>query len=226
MKAKAKTTNQVETTIKSDKDAAYQFAVLRDAGKSIVAWVLNKHPDFAEKVSDETKAHFYDGFTVRFHENNGENVYIKGDTGALILVGNTAKSIAVNGKAMPKVETMPAGAVAYGIHQVQAYTPQQRGMLKTSDPALHSVLQPIATAFNKYASNALADMQKQAKAILDEKAGVVKTREMKLFLDSMTKQFDAWEKQVKNAEKRMDETASPVNFKVARDAFFKAYNAK
>ena len=225
MKAKQNEVTQA-VTIKSEKDAAYQFAVLRDSGRSIVQWLLEKHPDFADNVSDTLKAQLYEGLVTRFHENNGENVYINGDTGALIPIGNTVKAVAVNGKVSPKVTKIPEGAVAYGIHHVQAYTPQQLGMLKAKEPALHSILSPINGAFRKYASNTVGDMQRMAKKIIDEKDGKTQTREMLLFIDSMKKQFDAWDKQVKNAEKRRDDTASSIRYRVARDAFFKAYNAK
>jgi len=226
MKAKQNNTANNAVTIKNEKDAAYQFAVLRDSGRSIVQWILEKHPDFADNVSDTLKAQLYEGLTTRYHENNGENVFIQGDTGTLIPIGNTVKGVACNGKFMPKVEKMPEGAVAYGIHHVLAYTPQQLGMMKSKEPALHSILSPINSSFRKYASNTVGDMQKMAKKIIDEKEGKTQTREMLLFIDSMTKQFDAWDKQVKNAEKRLDDTASSVRYRVARDAFFKAYNAK
>ena len=223
---KAKANQTTDLSVKNEKDAAYQFAVLRDNGRVIVQWLLEKHPDFAENVSDTLKAQLTEGLTTRFHENNGENVYILGDTGALLPIGNTVKSVAVNGKVMPKVEKLPEGAVAYGIHHVQAYTPQQLGMLKTKEPAKHSILSPINIAFRKYASNTIGDMQRMAKKIIDEKEGVTQTRQMIFFIDSITKQFDAWDKQVKNAEKRLDETASPVKYRMAREAFFKAYNSK
>lgn len=226
MKATKQTTPAHDAAPQNEKEAAYRFAVTRDSGRSIVEWMLEKHDDFADKVSDETREQLYEGFATRFHENQGENVYIKGDTGALILAGNTVKATAQNGKVLPRVTTIPAGAVAYGIHHVQAYTPQERGMLKSKDPVLHEILSKIATAFNKYASNTLGDMQRAAAKILAERRGQTQTRQTLEFIQSLDKMFDAMEKRVKNAEKRKDATADAVRFKMARDAFIKTYNAK
>ena len=205
--------------VKNLKDAGYQFAGVGDLSRTIVGFVLEQHPAFAETVTDEVRAALYEGFAVRFHENRGEDVYLKGDMGGLIFAGNTAK--AKGGKA--KVTKIPAGAVCYGVHHVHAYSPQQLGMLKSKDHELHSILSAINNDFRKYASNTLKDMQRKAREMLKEASGEKQTRSMVFFLDSVKSHFDTLDKQVKNAAKRKDETADELRWKSAKEAFFKTY---
>ncbi|MFZ9264722.1 MAG: hypothetical protein ACO222_06130, partial [Polynucleobacter sp.] len=78
--------------------------------------------------------------------------------------------------------------------------------------------------FSKYAHNNLAALKLAARTLLNDG----KTRERtatKHFNDAIEDMFTSFEKRVKVAEARGDETASPVKFKVAVDAFWKAYNA-
>ena len=46
------------------------------------------------------------------------------------------------------------------------------------------------------------------------------------FVDAVVDQFKAWDKSVQVKEHRGDKTADPVKYRMARDAFLKAYNTK
>ena len=76
-----------------------------------------------------------------------------------------------------------------------------------------------------FRSNNLSALKRSANNILsdgkDRERGATKS-----FIDALKEMFDNYDKRVKNAENRGDDSASPVKFRVARDAFWKAYNGK
>jgi len=209
------------------KNAGYEFAGVAAKGRDIAAFVLSIDSGFVDEVKPETKAGLGEGFMLRFHENHGEDVFTKGDTGAVLFIGNTAKARVHGGKVVPRLTDIPAGAVCYGVHHAFALTPQQFGMLKNSDPGQHEILGAIRKKYQKYESNTIKDLQGYARDVVAEANGQpARTRTMVTFLESIGKVFDKWDKQVKNAENRADDTASPVRYRMAREAFFKIYNAK
>ena len=96
--------------------------------------------------------------------------------------------------------------------------------MRESDPAKHAVLKPLRDAFSTYASNSMSDLLTRIKRIVNEG----KTRQRaanKTFTEAMMEAFDAYEKRVRTAHDRKEKDADPVKFRVARDAFWKAYNA-
>jgi hypothetical protein len=111
------------------------------------------------------------------------------------------------------------------LHYCYSFSQQEFGQLKNKDPQLHGIIKLMRDKFSKYASNNLVALKRSANNLLNDG----KERERgatKAFVDALKEMFDAYDKRAKNAENRGDESASPVKFRVARDAFWKAYNAK
>ena len=222
---------QPEITIASLKDAGYKFAGLKATGRAIAQWIMEFDSTFVDaeapsKVNEKTSEGLIEGFTLKFHENFGSNVYqSSGELNQLILIGNTVRSISVGGKMIPPMTSeFPKGAVTYGIHNALAYTPSQFGQLKRTDPVKHSALEPIWSAHKKYVSNAMSDLLKDAREIRDEREGKAKAKRTELiFKESFDNAMDALEKRVKNAEKRKDSTANSALFAVCLAEFRKNY---
>lgn len=220
MKASKQTTkplNSVED-IKSIKDAAYRFVRSNETSTDIARYIVNREPSFPSEVSPELKADLNAGFMLRANELWGQDVYRVGDTGILIKVANS------NDHDYEEKIKEHKGLKQFNVVVAYSVSQQEFGQLKNKDPQEHAVIKAWRDKFSKYAHNNLAALKLAARTILNDG----KTRERTPtahFDDAVTKMFDALEKRVKVAEARGDETASPVKFKVAVDAFWKAYNA-
>ena len=96
------------------------------------------------------------------------------------------------------------GIVCMTINTAMSYSPQEFGKMRESDPAKHAIIRPLRDAFSDYAGNCLRDL----KAAVRRKMAAGQPRQ-----------------RVKTAKDRGDVEADPVKFKLAVDAFWKAYNA-
>lgn len=195
----------------SIQDAGYRFAQSGETMAMIAQYVYGQCPTILDEVPKEIKTQLYAGFQLRKHELTGERFYKIGDGGTYIPLAN-------------KPANDDKGIVAFSINVAMSYTPQEYGKMRESDPAKHAVLKPLRDAFSTYASNSMSDLLTRIKRIVNEG----KTRQRaanKTFEEAMKESFDAFEKRVKTAKDRGDEGADPVKFRVARDAFWKAYNA-
>ena len=216
MKANQTQTQSLE--LKSIKDAAYRFARTSETSTDIARFIMERDPSFPNDVSAELKADLNAGFMLRANELWGQDVYRVGDQGLLIKVANTNDADYAD-----KVKGLK-GLRQYNVTIAYTVSQQEFGQLKNKDPQEHAVIKQWRDKFSKYAFNNLAALKLAARTLLNDG----KTRERtatKHFVEAMTDAFDTFEKRVKNAEARGDETASPVRFKVAVDAFWKAYKA-
>ena len=193
----------VNVAPRSLKDAGYQTAQLGEGRKAIAAYVLEQCPTFLDEVPAETKAELFAGFQLRAHELWGTKTYKVGDTGALI--------------------ESPDGNIALDVNVAMAYTGQAFGKLKDENPALHGLLKQWRERFSKYASNCMADLKTACKRIVNESSPRERSAN-KSFSEAINAMFDALDKRAKVAQGRGDATADPVKFRMARDAFLKAYN--
>jgi hypothetical protein len=216
MNAKTKTAMAVEAIMPRDlKDAAYKFAKTGETSASIARFVMDNDASFPDEVSKELKADLNAGFMLRATELWGDEFYKIGDGGTYIPLGNSI---------VLKNET-PQGSIRVGLSYCFAMSQQEFGQLKNKDPQLHSIVKPMRDKFSKYSHNNIAALKLAARALLNDG----KSRERgatKNFSEALTDMFDAFDKRVKNAEARNDETASPLRFRVAVDAFWSAYNKK
>lgn len=189
---------------RSLKDAGYQTAQLGEGRKAVAAYVLEQCPDFLDNCTAEVKAELFAGFQLRAYELWGTKTYRTGETGALL--------------------EDPKGNIELNVNVAMAYSGQAFGKLKDENPDLHGHLKAIREKFSKYASNCMADLKTACKRILNE--GQTRERAAnKAFDEALKAAFDSLDNRAKTAEARGDTTASQLKFRVARDAFMKAYNA-
>jgi hypothetical protein len=216
MNAKTKTAMAVDAIIPTSiKDAAYKFARAGETSASIARYIVDNDPSFPDEVSKELKADLNAGFMLRATELWGDEFYKIGDGGTYIPMGN---SIVLKNVA-------PEKSIRIGLSYCFAMSQQEFGQLKNKDPQLHGIVKPMRDKFSKYSHNNIAALKLAARALLNDG----KSRERgatKNFTEALTDMFESFDKRVKNAEARSDETASPVQFRVARDAFWSTYNKK
>jgi len=218
MKATAKASADTALTATeptSIKDAAYRFARAGETATHLATYVMGQDPSFPAETSAELKADLYAGFMTRAHELWGQDYFTRGESGVLIKAGNS-----LDGQA-----EYPKGSTTLSLHYCYSFSQQEFGQLKNKDPQLHGLVKLMRDKFSKYASNNLTALKRSAYNILNEG----KTRERgatKAFIQSLTDMFTDYDKRVKNAENRGDDTANPAKFRTARDAFWKVYNAK
>ena len=205
MKAK-QTAVQAMVSPRSLKDAGYQTAQLGEGRTAIAAFVLDKCPTFLDEVPKEVKEELFAGFQLRAYELWGTKTYRMGDTGALL--------------------PDPEGNISVDVNVAMAYTAQAYGQMAKDNPALHAVIGKVRKDFSKYASNAMADLKSACKRLL-KKDEPRERAQNKTFVDALRDTFDSLDKRVKVAQARTlkDDSADPVKYRMARDAFWKTYNA-
>ena len=199
----------------SVKDAAYKFARAGETSASIARYIMDNDASFPDEVSKELKADLNAGFMLRATELWGDQFYKLGDGGTYIPMGNSIelKNVA------------PEKSIRIGLSYCFAMSQQEFGQLKNKDPQLHSIVKPMRDKFSKYAHNNIAALKLAARSLLND--GKTKARTgNKNFVDALTDMFATFDKRVLNAEARLDSTASPINYRMAKDAFWSAYNKK
>lgn len=196
------------TTFSSVRDFGYQQALTGDSLVSQAQYALDNFAGFPEKLADEIKTELYSGYQLRFGENNPSRVYaIINDHYVL------ATEEQIKNKKVEKVEI--------GVAYAYSYSSQEFGKLANTNPALHSLVKSVRDKFSTYASNKLGDLKREAKKILN--SGKTSTRTTLDFTESMTKVFEAQGKSVKVKQDRGDTSANALKYKMAVDAFWKAY---
>ena len=79
--------------------------------------------------------------------------------------------------------------------------------------------------FSKYSHNNIVALKLAARTLLNDGKSKERTGN-KNFVDALIDMFATYDKRVLNAEARLDSTASPINYRMAKDAFWSAYNKK
>ena len=204
MKAK-QTAVQAVVSPRSLKDAGYQTAQLGEGRKAIAQFVLEKCPTFLDDCPKEVKEELFAGFQLRAYEIWGTKTYRTGETGALLEDAN--------------------GNINIDVNVAMAYTAQSYGKLKDENPDLYSLIRQTREKFSKYASNCMADLKTACKRILNENNPRERAAN-KTFAEALKTMFDNMDKRVKVAQAKTmkDDTADPVKYRMAVDAFWKAYN--
>jgi len=207
--SKAKQTQSTEPT--SLEDAGYKFATTGESMLSIARFVWDRCPTILDDVPTEVKAGLFAGFMLKKHELTGDKYYRIGESGTYI---------PLDGKPDDSVK----GVVCMTITTAMSYSPQEFGKMKDSDPARHAIIRPLRDAFSDYAGNNMRQLKSLIRTL--QSAGQPRQRSAnKGFVEAMQAAFDAYEKRVKTAKDRGDNEADPVKYKLAIDAFWKAYRA-
>jgi hypothetical protein len=216
MNAKTKTAMAVDAIMPTSvKDAAYKFARTGETSASIARYIMDNDSSFPEEVSKELKADLNAGFMLRASELWGDEFYKLGDGGTYIPMGNSIelKNVA------------PEKSIRVGLSYCFAMSQQEFGQLKNKDPQLHGIVKPMRDKFSKYSHNNIVALKLAARTLLNDGKSKERTGN-KNFVDALLDMFATYDKRVLNAEARLDSTASPINYRMAKDAFWSAYNKK
>ena len=156
----------------------------------------------------------YDGYRLRFNETNPAKRYAIVNDHYLLIDGSN-----------PDLEKEKE-VVLIGTDYVFAFSQQEYGKLKTSDPYKHAIIKEWRDKINTYCSNRLGDLKRQARTILNE--GKQKERGATLdFGQRVVETFKGDQgliQKCKNASKRGDTTADEKRLKLSIDAFMVQWN--
>ncbi len=135
-------------TVTSMKDAGYQSAISDERKDSVARYVYSQCPNFTNEVSDEVKTQLRAGWALRWQELN--------------------PAVSYNDSWVP-VEN---GSYVMTVDVCFSYSQQAFGQLKEADPVKHGVIKGIRDAFNKYASNRMADLKTAVRKVENEGKGI------------------------------------------------------
>jgi hypothetical protein len=202
--------NDTVTVFSSLKDLGYQQAKTGDSLTEQAAYAISKIVGFPADISAEARAEVCAGYQMRYSETHPAKDYA-------VIDGNYVQATPEHEK-NKKVEK-----ISIGVDFAYSLSSQEFGKLKNTQPALHSIVKVWRDNVSDYCSNRLSDLTSAAKKLINkDKAG---TRQTLDFVVSMAKVFDTQAKSVKVKESKGDTTAQAVKYKVAVDAFWKAYKA-
>ena len=204
----------VQSTINSLKDGAYQQAKASDSIRSVAKYALGNIKGFPETLPDESKAQLYDGYRLRFNENNPAEQYAVVDGNYLLIDGSNPDLANAREKINIGVD-----------FACVSFTQQQFGKLKNENPKLYAIVKVWRDKVNTYCSNRLADLKRQAKAILSEGQGPRQRGATADFAKRIEDTFSDLATKCKTAKARGDETADETRFREARVAFMVKWNA-
>jgi hypothetical protein len=197
-------------TILSVKDLGYKQAVTGDTFRSQAQYALENIVGFPESVPEEAKTQLFDGYRLRLNENSPAEVYA-------VIDGNYVKATEemVANKKVEKIKV--------GVDFAFSFSQQQFGQLKNEQPQLHALIKAWRDKVNKYCSNRLNDLKRQARTIQNE--GKQRERSATLsFGERILAVLEDLQVKCKNAQARGDETANEAVFKQAKIAFMTKWN--
>ena len=199
------------STITSLKDLGYKQAQTGDNLDNQAEYALAHIAGFPEDIPSEAREMLYDGYRMRHNERHPAKVYAVVNDHYVLATPEQIKNA--------KVEKIEIG-VAYAF----AYSSQEFGKLKNTNPALHGIIKTIRDDVGDYCSNRLGDLKRACKKILAKRNGTTVSRTTLDFAESMTKLFDAQAKSVKVKEAKRDTTANSAKFNLAVKSFWLTYN--
>jgi hypothetical protein len=199
------------STITSLKDLGYQQAGTGDSLDQQAEYALANIAGFPEDIPSEAREMLYDGYRMRHNERHPAKVYAVVNDHYVLATPEQIKNA--------KVEKVEMG-VAYAF----AYSSQEFGKLKNTNPALHSIIKVIRDDVGDYCSNRLGDLKRACKRILAKRNGNTTTRTTLDFAESMLKAFEAQEKSVKVKQAKGDTTANSAKYALAVKSFWMTYN--
>jgi len=209
-KAKTVATSQV-ASFTSLKDLGYQQAASFEKSISMAQHALDNIVGFPKDVPSEAKDELYEGYRMRFNENNPAIVY------AVIndhYVRATQEHI--EAKNVEKIEV----GVAYAF----SYSSQEFGKLKNTQPALHALIEVIRSKCNTYCSNRLADLKRNANQILNKDKPRERTANKDFEEFVLAWLNDAAPTRLISAKNRGDSSADTKRFNDAKVAFLTKWN--
>jgi hypothetical protein len=202
--------NDTVTVFSSLKDLGYQQAKTGDSLTEQAAYAITKIVGFPADISPEARTELCAGYQMRYSETHPANDYA-------VIDGNYVQATPEHEK-NKKVEK-----ISIGVDFAYSLSNQEFGKLKNTNPALHSIVKVWRDNVSDYCSNRLGDLTSAAKKLINKDSP--SHRQTLDFVVSMAKVFDTQAKSVKVKESKGDITAQAVKYKVAVEAFWKAYKA-
>jgi len=190
-------------------DLGYAQAGAGDALTSHAQTAIAHIVGFPENVPDEARADLYTGYRKRWDANHPATLYA-------VIDGNYVQATAEMEK-NKKVEK-----VEIGMHNVFSYSQQEFGKLKTTQPALHAVMQPIRENIVDYCSGCLSDLKSKARKIIKKENPTPRAPNLDFSDWLMDKEKGIIPEMIakcKTAKKRGDATADEARLKDAIVAF-------
>ena len=199
-KAKQAAPSLGSVTVTSMKEAGYQSAISDERKDSVARYVYAQCPNFTNEVSDEVKTQLRAGWALRWQELN--------------------PAVSYNDSWVP-VEN---GSYVMSVDVCFSYSQQAFGQLKEADPVKHGVIKGIRDAFNKYASNRMADLKTAVRKVENEGKPKVKAP-TKGFIQYIDETFKSVKARAKTAKARGDDSApDEIKLRMAIDAFNNTLN--
>ena len=197
-------------------DGAYQQAKLHGTTKSIIASLMDMIPGLGfsdDAINEEVKVELRKGYATRWHEENPSSYYVAVD-------GNWVKCESEEKMLSHK----KADKFILDVHTAFGYTQQAFGALKNEEPLKHSLIKETRDKFNKYVSNRVADLNREAKKLYRERNGIENTRSaVPLFYTWLTAPEKGILSQIRqrciNAKAKGDETADLAKLDKALASF-------
>jgi hypothetical protein len=211
-KATKVATSQVAVSFTSLKDLGYQQAGNFDKSIGMAQHALDNIAGFPKDVPSEAKDELYEGYRMRFSENNPATVY------AVIndhYVRATQEHI--EAKNVEKIEV----GVAYAF----SYSSQEFGKLKNTQPALHALIDVVRQKCNTYCSNRLGDLKRAATIILNKDKPRERTANKDFAEFVLAWLNDTAPTRLISAKNRGDLSADSKKFNEAKVAFMVKWNA-
>jgi hypothetical protein len=204
----------IATSVNSVTDGAYQQAKVKGVTESIVSGLMLLIPGLgveAEPFSDDNRADLRAGYARRWDEINPTRYFMAVD-------GNWVEK--------PEAEVMKAKAEKFtlDVHTAFAYSQQAFGALKNEEPAKHALIKDVRDRFNKYVSNCLNDLKREASRIHKARNNIAGTKNpVAAFYDWLMVgdkcQLTMIRQRAVNAQSRGDETVDLKKLDAALVAF-------
>ncbi len=196
----------------------YQFASAMQSERNLASQVKALYPNFGETIPDNARAELYEGFTLRFAENNPnvEKTYVLDVTD-----GRKWYRPVAEGEKLAK----DANKIHLSVGFVMAESSQKFSSLKDTNPPLYELAKPVREAVIKYNSNTIKALQRKVRELDNE--GKTRTRSAtKSFAEVVTDTMLDFKKKCKAAQARGDETANDKLLGEATVAFMTIWNHK
>jgi len=180
------------------KDAAYKSALAGESLESVARWVNEKCPTFLDEVPAEIKDELKEGWALRWQEKNPATTYNS------------------NGW-IPAEKGDTLMTLAYCL----SYSQQAYGQLKRDQPVLHGIIGQIRTAFNKFVSNKMSDLERAIRKVQAEGKPANTRDQAKPFDEYLDDTFKSMTKRCETSRNRGD-TSVPdkVQLRIAIEAFY------
>lgn len=197
-------------------DGAYQQAKLHGTTRSLVKSLMAMIPGLGsvnDAINDEIRVELRKGYALRWAEENPTRYFVAADSNWVEC--QTEEEMLSHKK---------ADKFILDVHTAFAYTQQAFGALKNEEPKKHALVKDTRDKFNKYVSNRVRDLERDAKRIYNEENGIARERAATaLFIDWLTAPekgaLSTIRQRCINAKAKGDETADIAKLDKALAAF-------